>query len=190
MGKIDIKKWHDFEISRLFTIKSPKARRISEYIEGDVPYVSSGAINNGVVSYLEPKNEDDIEKGNCITVSPLDGSAFYQECDFLGRGGAGSAISLLYNDNLDKYNSLFIATIIKLASEKFDYSDALTGTNLYTLKIKLPVLTNKHGSPVIDKEKIYNEKGLIPDWDGMSKQIKSLEVPVLNKLEILKELSF
>ncbi|MGV3240907.1 restriction endonuclease subunit S, partial [Streptococcus hyovaginalis] len=81
-------------------------------------------------SYLEPKNEDDIEKGHCITVIPLDDSAIYQECDFLGRGGAASAISFLYNDNLDNYNYLFIATLIKLAYEKFYFGDALTATNL------------------------------------------------------------
>lgn len=89
--------WKEFEISRLFTIKSPAARTIKSYSEGKTPYVSSGSFNNGIVSYLEPMADEKIEKGQCITVSPLDGSAFFQEEDFLGRGGAGSAISLLYN---------------------------------------------------------------------------------------------
>lgn len=46
--------WKEFEISRLFTIKSPAARTIKSYSEGKTPYVSSGSFNNGIVSYLEP----------------------------------------------------------------------------------------------------------------------------------------
>ena len=76
--------WKEFEISRLFTIKSPAARTIKSYSEGKTPYVSSGSFNNGIVSYLEPMADEKIEKGQCITVSPLDGSAFFQEEDFLG----------------------------------------------------------------------------------------------------------
>ena len=112
--------WIEFEVSRLFTIKSPASRSIKTYTEGTVPYVSSGGVNNGIISYLEPKENEELEKGNCITVSPLEGTpAFFQDTDFLGRGGAGSAISMLYNDNLTKYNALFICTIIKICATKF-----------------------------------------------------------------------
>ena len=75
--------WKEFEISRLFTIKSPAARTIKSYSEGKTPYVSSGSFNNGIVSYLEPMADEKIEKGQCITVSPLDGSAFFQEEDLI-----------------------------------------------------------------------------------------------------------
>ena len=93
--------WIEFEVSRLFTIKSPASRSIKTYTEGTVPYVSSGGVNNGIISYLEPKENEELEKGNCITVSPLEGTpAFFQDTDFLGRGGAGSAISMLYNDKV------------------------------------------------------------------------------------------
>ena len=38
--------WKEFEISRLFTIKSPAARTIKSYSEGKTPFVSSGSFNN------------------------------------------------------------------------------------------------------------------------------------------------
>ena len=57
-----------------------------------------------------------LDKGNCITVSPVDGSAFYQEKDFLGRGGAGSSIILLYNENLNKYNGYLLKRLTHLIS--------------------------------------------------------------------------
>ena len=119
MNRVDIHEWKSFTIGKLFDIKSPASRSLQTYNDGDVPYVSSGGVNNGIVKYLEPKENEELEAGNCITVSPLDGSSFYQEDDFLGRGGAGSAISMLSNPNLSKYSALFICTIIKISSKKF-----------------------------------------------------------------------
>lgn len=184
-NKVEISSWQNFEISRLFEIQSPATRSIKTYNEGMVPYVSSGSVNNGIVSLLEPKENEVLEKGNCITVSPLDGSAFYQEDDFLGRGGAGSAISLLYNENLVKYNALFICTIIKISSQKFDYSDALTGDNLSNLKIKLPIFHNDDGSIYIDNEKKYSEEGYVPDWNFMEEYMKSIEEKAQSRIDLL-----
>ena len=110
MSKIDTSKWEEFKISSLFTVKRPAARSQSKYEDGETPFVASGNYNNGVLKYLTPKNGETLDKGNCITVSPIDGSAFYQKDDFLGRGGAGSSIILLYNDKLNEYSGYFIAT--------------------------------------------------------------------------------
>lgn len=186
LNKVDLHDWQEFIMSRLFKIESPASRSIKSYTEGDVPYVSSGKVNNGIVSYLEPKEDEELEKGNCITVSPLDGSSFYQEDDFLGRGGAGSAISMLYNENLSKYNGLFICTIIKISAEKFDYSDALTGDNLDNLIIKLPVLHNADGSIYIDDERKYSDDGYIPDWEYMSAYMETIEEKAQNKIDLLR----
>lgn len=184
-NKIKIDSWQKFEISKLFTIKSPTKRNIKTYRIGNIPYVSSGSINNGIVSYLEPNNNENIEKGNCITVSPLDGSSFYQENDFIGRGGAGSAISLLYNENITKHSALFISAIIKISAEKFNYNDALTSDNLKFLNIKLPVLCNKDGSYFIDKEKKYSDKGFVPDWEYMENYMKNIIRDTQTKLDKL-----
>lgn len=168
---------------RLFEIKPPATRSIKTYNEGDIPYVSSGGVNNGIVSYLEPKEGEKLEKGNCITVSPLDGSSFYQEADFLGRGGAGSAISMLYNEKLSKYSGLFIYTIIKISAKKFDYSDALTGDNLI---IKLPVLHNADGSIYIDNEKKYSDSGYVPIGNIM----EAIETKAQNRIDLLRNIEF
>lgn len=175
-------------MSRLFVIKSPAARSIKTYNEGEIPYVSSGSINNGIISFLEPKEDEKLEKGNCITVSPLDGSSFYQEDDFLGRGGAGSAISMLYNQNLSKYSGLFICTIIKISAKKFDYSDALTGDNLNNLLIKLPVLHSDDGSIYIDDTKKYSDYGYIPDWQYMSQYMENIEAKAQNRIDLLRDM--
>lgn len=41
-------------------------------------------------------------------------------------------------------------------------------------KIKLPVKYNLDGSRYIDADKLYSEMGFVPDWEYMSKYIKSL----------------
>lgn len=188
MIKVDIHDWQDFEIARLFKIKSPSTRSIKTYNDGDVPYVSSGGVNNGIVTHLEPKENEVLEAGNCITVSPLDGSSFYQEDDFLGRGGAGSAISMLYNPNLSKYNALFICTILKISSKKFDYSDALTGDNLEKLIIKLPVLHDDNGEIYIDNWKEYSDKGFVPDWAFMYNYMKDMEDKAQKRIDTLNSI--
>jgi len=186
--KIDVSDWKGFVISKLFVIKSPSKRTESEYGEGDVPYISSGKVNNGIKSYLKPKDDEELEKGNCITISPLDGTAFYQEDDFLGRGGAGSAISMIYNDNLSKNNALFICTVIKIVAEKFYYDDALTSDNLKNLVIKLPVLHNEDGSYYYDVNKEYSDEGYIPDWEYMSNYMESIELKAQERIDLLKSI--
>lgn len=186
MNKLELNGWQGFTVGRLFKIKSPATRSIKTYNAGDIPYVSSGSVNNGIVSYLEPKEDEELEKGNCITVSPLDGSSFYQEDDFLGRGGAGSAISMLYNKNLSKYSALFICTVIKISAKKFDYSDALTSDNLNNLIIKLPVLHNDDGSIYIDEGKKYSDDGYMPDWKYMNKYMQAIEAKAQNRIDLLK----
>jgi len=185
---IDIKSWKKFSISKLFVIKSPASRSIKTYTEGQTPYVSSSSINNGIISYLKPKHDLDLERGNCITVSPLDGTSFYQEFDFLGRGGAGSAISMLYNEKLNKYNALFICTVIRLSAQKYNYNDALTSDNLKNLTLLLPILHDRNNNIIFDKNNIYSDEGYIPDWTYMECYMKTLLEKSEKDINILKKI--
>lgn len=89
--EIDTSGWKEFVIGNLFEISRPIARSKDSYADGDVPFVASGCFNNGVIAMVAPHDDEQIDDGNCLTVSPLDGCTFYQPADFLGRGGAGSA---------------------------------------------------------------------------------------------------
>lgn len=89
--KVDTREWGEFRVGELFDIKHPAARSEKKYCEGEINYVSSGAFNNGVANKLMPLPNELLDRGGCITVSPLDGSSFYQEEDFLGRGGSGAS---------------------------------------------------------------------------------------------------
>ena len=139
MAKIDTSRWKEFAIGDLFEISRPITRSQAKYSDGNIPFVASGDFNNGVVKYCEPEKDEVLDGKNCITVSPLDGSAFYQPDDFLGRGGAGSAILILRNPNLDEKNGLFLATAIRASLTKYTYSDQLNSQTIASENIKIPV---------------------------------------------------
>ena len=65
--------------------------------------------------------------------------------DFIGRGGAGSAIKLLYSEKLNENNALFICTVLKQQLAQYDYNDMISGAKLKKEHIFLPV--DKKGNP-------------------------------------------
>ncbi len=142
MKKIDTAEWNEFAIGDLFEISRPVARSQAEYTEGNVPFVASGNYNNGIIKRCTPKEAESLDPGNCITVSPLDGSAFYQKESFLGRGGAGSAILILRNDEMTELSGLFIASVIRNALTKCSYSDQLNSRAIADEIIRLPIVKN------------------------------------------------
>lgn len=170
--KVDTREWGEFRVGELFDIKHPAARSEKKYCEGEINYVSSGAFNNGVANKLMPLPNELLDRGGCITVSPLDGSSFYQEEDFLGRGGSGASISILYNSHLNRNNALFICSVIRSSANGFGYTDLLNGENLKSLTIKLPV--DKTGQP---------------DWEYMEEYMRKVEKKANDVLNFLDRIS-
>lgn len=144
-GNIDTSKWGRFPIcgdKGIFNLVQPKSRKLTDYIDdGDTPFVASGGFNNGIEKFV--KTTEVLDKGNCISVSAIGGFSFYQEKDFIGRGGAGSAIKILYNKNLNEKNALFICTILQNILKKYDYTTMLSGDKLKKELIDLPVKKDK-----------------------------------------------
>lgn len=166
--KIEIAGWKNFVIGDIFSVSRPEARKQADYDEGEVPFVASGSFNNGVQAFLKPKNENDIDYGNCITISPVDGYAFYQEDDFLGRGGAGSSVIIIRNNILNRYSGLYIASVIRHAFNSWTYSDMGTKDIVKAAVIKLP------------------EKEGKPDWKYMEEYMRNVERKAKMKIDILK----
>lgn len=154
---IDTSNWNKYRIGDIFEISRPSARSQLNYEDGEIPFVASGNYNNGVIKLVKPKENEILDKGNCLSISPVDGSTFYQEKDFLGRGGAGSSIILLRNINLNKYNGLFLSTIIRNTCKKYFYSNMANKDTIRDEYITLP--TDSNGDI---------------DWNYMENYIKSL----------------
>jgi len=140
MMRLDDIRWKSFLIGDLFSVKRPTPRNKDDYMEGLIPFVASGSMNNGVLKWCVPRNDEKLDKAGCITVSPVDGSAFYQPYYFLGRGGAGSSILMLYSKHINKYNGQFIAKMIShTCSSKYNYGHMGNQNSIKREQIMLPV---------------------------------------------------
>ncbi|EJR6480529.1 restriction endonuclease subunit S [Listeria monocytogenes] len=93
-----------------------------------------------------------------MTIDPIKGKLFYHNYDFVGRGGAGSAINVLEGTRLTKNIGLFLITAIESNSTiKASYGIQLNGNRLRNQKIMLPA----------------TDEGT-PDWQFMEDYIRSI----------------
>ena len=152
--ELNTSKWIDFSYDSIFSIYRGKSYYKKNMRNGNYPYVSASAKNNGITAYVDGYNFD----GNKITLS-YDGSigeAFYQPINFF----ASEKIAILdiKNYNLTPYIAMFIIPLLR--QEKFRYNYGLKWSIESRMKkslIKLPVKECKS-----------------PDWEFMENYIKSL----------------
>lgn len=133
---INFNSWCSFQLSKIFSIsKYGDVENVRVLKPGFTNYISTTRYNNGLAKKVE-NTKYKVEKGNCITVG-IDGSfkAFYQEEAFIRT----TNISILRNEKLNKYNALFLITIINKAIEKYYYGVKLKQSNeLENTSILLP----------------------------------------------------
>lgn len=142
---LDEKEWKEFRIGELFEVSRPKARNKDDYDMGDIPFVASGAMNNGVMKCCKTCEGEQLDADNCITVSPVDGSSFYQPMDFLGRGGAGSSILILRNNGLNLFRGEFMARMIQQTCSKYNYGHMGNKDSIKRERVMLPI--DEDGKP-------------------------------------------
>lgn len=134
---LENKEWREFFVTDLFTeIKRGKRLIREKQIEGNVPYVSSSAINNGVDAFIG--NEENVRKfQNCLSLanSGSVGACFYEPFLFI----ASDHITHLKNKEYDKNIYIFIATIISRISGKYNFNREINDNRISREKILLPV---------------------------------------------------
>ena len=160
--KLNISNWYSFQINKLFMVELSKGDlKIDEVQIGNIPLVSSGENNNGIVGYIDDKGDGKAEifDGNCITVDMFC-NAFYQPNEFYAVSH-GRVNILKPKFELTKYIGLFITTIINNERFKYSYGRAVYSGVCENMVIKLPAVMKEDGS--------YE-----PDWNFMENYIKSL----------------
>jgi len=160
--------WEVFPFDKIFR-KIQRGRRLKkdDHIDGDVPYVSSTSLNNGVDGFI--CNDDKVRKfKNNLTLanSGSVGSCFYHDYEYI----ASDHVTSLTLENADKYIYLFMATIVKRLEEKYSFNREINDKRIRTEKLILPVDENGN-----------------PHWDYMSKFMQKIEAEKLEKaLEYVK----
>lgn len=154
---LNTKDWKWFEINSIFKLEKCKCYSATELLENgnDIYYIGAKKNNNGIMQRVEYL-EELISKGNCITfIGDGQGSVgytTYQPIDFIGS----TTLTCGYNYKLNKYNALFLITVLDLERFKYSFGRKYGKSQLLKTKIKLP---SKDGQP---------------DWDFMESYIKSL----------------
>ncbi len=171
---IDTSTWKEFSVGDLFRIEPTKGKNQQELIEGnEVPYIAASKENNGFNRMVSVEDHEDwVSKGNCLQFVHIGDAAAghvnYIPNDFIGMSGKSSCA---YNDNLNEYNGLFIASIIVHTNNgKYSFKDSWTGSKVPDTIIKLPATSDGQ-----------------PDWDYMESYMKAVMEESEKSLENLKK---
>ena len=155
--------WKEFYFNEIFKkIKRGKRLKKDDHIEGNIPYISSTSLNNGLDQFIG--NEEKIRKfKDNITLanSGSVGSCFYHEYEYI----ASDHVTSLTLDKADKYIYLFMATIVKRLEEKYSFNREINDKRIRSEKFILPVDQNGN-----------------PHWEYMSKFMKKIELENLEKV--------
>ena len=187
---LDVSTWKEFKLEDVFWLKGGFYNKKPEHSkEGRIPFLASTESNNGVTEFYciedikswdKVGNEDNtLDKkmydGNCIAVT-VNGSvcnAFYQKEQFTCSHDI-TAFYLKYYD-MNPEIAMFLCTIITKDKYRWSYGRKPHDVKKFGKSvIKLPVSYNSDGTILIDRQKMYSEKGYVPDWKFMENYIKSL----------------
>lgn len=171
--------WMEFKVGRILNCSSTKMSVRDDLPDGQIPFVSRTAENNGVDGFVDVESRK-ITQGNCLTIGAEGVYAFFQPEKF----ATGNKIYQLRNEHLNKYVALFLTTILNLEAYKYSYGRARVLSKLKEEIIKLPVRHNKNNSIFIDRSHKYSDLGYVPDWEFMENYIKSLNHEPLGTVDL------
>lgn len=164
-NKIDISKWKEFDITDLFQVKlSSDDLQPGKLVDGDIPLVSSGKTNNGIVMYIEEQKDATIYNENTITIDMF-GKAFYQSERYYAVSH-GRINILIPKFEITKNIGMFLVSVLeKSFEEKYSFTTMCSSTLLKNEKIKLPTDNNEN-----------------PDWGYMEEYMENIKMQVNKSL--------
>ena len=148
LERLDKSAWKEFRVGDIFECKTTNFSIKDELVDGDTPFVSRSAENNGVDGYVEIDSEK-ITQGNCITVGAEGIYSFYQSEPF----ATGNKVYQIRNPHINQYIGLFIATILNLEDYRYSYGRARIMGKLKDEVIRLPATPS--GEPDLEWMESY-----------------------------------
>ena len=160
MKKIDTLNWKTVKISNLFDVVQETAdNQAQRLLEGDIPLVSAGKTNNGIVKRIEnPVEGSRLFPMFTITVDMF-GKAFLQtECFYAVSHARVNMLIPKYERMKCKQIGLFLVSVISKKFEEISSYNSMCGkSRIQKETLLLPVDNDGH-----------------PDWEFMENYIKSL----------------
>lgn len=167
-NKIDVKNWQEFLLGGddgLFNIVKGTRLTKANMKEGNINFIGSSAINNGVTNHIS--NSERVHPANLITVSynGSTGEAFYQDEPFW----ASDDVNVFYPKFEQNFEiAMFLIPLIRKVGEKYKFVDKWKIEDMCNDKIKLP--KNKNGEP---------------DWKYIENYMKNIMQDTQSKLDKL-----
>ena len=165
MNKIDITGWKEFALQDIgFQNHHGKRLKKSDRIEGNVPFITAGKENQGVVGSI---GNDMKTYENPITIDMF-GNVFYHDGYYAGDDN----VYFFVNPTVNKACKLFIVSSLQRHIHAlFAYVDQFRQDNADSLTVFLPA--DLDGTP---------------DWKYMEKYIRQVETKQRCNLQILNNL--
>lgn len=153
---LEEKQWRWFNLGDLFTFEKGERLTKSNRLSGNIPLVTAGEKDNGISEHISLEDFENKKKifENKITIDMFF-NVFYHDYKYFSDDNIHTLIPI--NFELNKYNSLFLVTILSKLKYKYAYGRQVRLMRLPFEKIKLPI--GKNGNP---------------DWKFMKYYIKSL----------------
>lgn len=172
---VDTSGWGEFVVGELFDVQlSDGDNKPKKLPKGNIPLVSAGNTNNGIVGLFE--SDTIIFPAHSITVDMF-GQAFYQPKKF--QAVSHGRVNILVpnfetNENIDQ----FIVTILNAQCQKYSFTEMLTSKKIKAETIKLPL---KPSADLFN----YNQEDI--DWDYMDRFMQVFEEKAHERVVSLKE---
>lgn len=161
--------WEYFSLSKLFDVVPGKYYYADEYTDGNTPYCSASAENNGVGKKIDLSPDF---TGNKIITGKVGCTAFYQYGPFCATSDV-NVLSAKFDMSI--HVGLFITAVInKNENFRWNYGRQCRVGNTKKITLKLPIQRDQNGMPIMDNDFVYSEKGYKPDFKFMEDYIKSL----------------
>ena len=174
--EINTRDWKWFSISDIFDIQLTKGDiKADDVEEGEIPLISSGESNNGVVKYITAAGDGKAETfpANTITLDMFC-HANYQDKEYFAVGH-GRINVLMPKFRLNRYIGIFLCTLMNREYYRFSYGRAVYSSVAEKMTLKLPVTSSGE-----------------PDWKFMEEYIKSLpysvNLEINEKAKLLNEI--
>ena len=158
----------EFEVGELFDCSTTKGYNPNkgDLPNGNTPYVTRSAFNNGISGYFDDESGVFMNDGNCITIGAEGGVAFYQPDDFI----AGIKVYTLRHDRMNCEIGMFLCGALNVHSHIYSYTNARVLDKIKAETVQLPV---KPGTDAVT----YTQDDI--DWTYMEAYVRIMEKQVI-----------
>lgn len=147
---------------------------------GILPIVSATDKNQGIAYY----GNVSAKYINCLTASFNGvGTGYISYHDYLFNANTDYGILIPKFNEFNTYIALFITTVMNQFKYKYSYGRKLSQERLAEEYIKLPIVCDENGNPIIDKNKHLSELGYITDWKYMEKYKEEINEKIFLNLQ-------